>query len=78
MIPREKEVAKPDDDFQQRPFELSRPSHPKVDPRAGKGLLSNLKKSLGMRSDDLDSIEERSVGLNSMGGVRRPRTLSTA
>ena len=56
-------------DFTQRPFELSRPAQPKVDPRATKGLLDNLKRSLGLGRDPVDTIEERSIGLQSTAGV---------
>jgi hypothetical protein len=57
-------------DFTQRPFELSRPAQPKVDPRATKSLLGNLKRTLGLHHETVDSIEERSIGLQSTAGVR--------
>jgi hypothetical protein len=59
-------------DFTQRPFALSRPAQHKVDPRATKSLLGNLKRVLGLHHEKVDSIEERSIGLQSTAGVRPP------
>lgn len=71
MIPRdesEKDIRRAEDDFQQKPFELSRPTQPKMEPKgSARTIIGGIKRTLGLEKVPEDDVESRSIGMDSMG-----------
>lgn len=80
MIPRdepEKDTRRADDDFQQKPFELSRPAQPKMEPKgSARTIIGGIKRTLGLEKVPEDDVESRSIGMDSMGVRFLPFLLS--
>lgn len=82
MIPRdepEKDTRRAEDDFQQKPFELSRPAQPKMEPKGpARTIIGGIKRTLGLEKVPEDDVESRSIGMDSMGVRFLPFLLSIA